>query len=371
MKTTHAPILLVIDHFGSGGAQRQIVAIANGLTALGNNVHVFVYYPKIDHYKASLNEKIIIHEAHKKGRFGFGVIFNLLILLYKNKYRSALAFLHTPAFYLELSSLFYFGKMKIYYSERSSLSLGSNNFFSKIKIKMHSLCDHITSNSIVQSGILAKIYGLNKVSYIPNVMDKSFFDMPLSDEKYKLKRFVVLAHTTPFKNYDYIADSLIEYLKMYDCVPPVVHWYGEIYQPERIEIMKRKLAKYGLESHLIFYGVVTNIKEVLNNAYFLLHPSKYESSANAVAESLAMSTPVLLGNISDHEIIIEQSKAGFIYNLNEPKELAEQINHMEKLSKSSYSLLSVNAKLFAEKHYKLEVVIAEYDNLLRGDLNKN
>ena len=40
-------ILLVIDHFGSGGAQKQIVTLAVGLKRKGFQVEIFNYYSSI------------------------------------------------------------------------------------------------------------------------------------------------------------------------------------------------------------------------------------------------------------------------------------------------------------------------------------
>ncbi len=49
-------LLFVIDHFGSGGAQRQMVNLALGLSRRGHDVEFLVYYPEFDFFRARVDE---------------------------------------------------------------------------------------------------------------------------------------------------------------------------------------------------------------------------------------------------------------------------------------------------------------------------
>jgi hypothetical protein len=42
-------VLLVIDGFGSGGAQRQMVNLAAGLTRRGHTAEFAIYHPEMRH----------------------------------------------------------------------------------------------------------------------------------------------------------------------------------------------------------------------------------------------------------------------------------------------------------------------------------
>lgn len=364
MKKKSPPVLLVIDHFGSGGAQRQIVAIANGLVAEGHEIHIFVYYPEFDHHRSTLDSRVLVIEADKTSKSSFGVILTLFLALYKYRYKSAMAFLHTPAFYLELASFFYLGNLRLYYSERSSVGLGKKGLFSWIKKKMHCVCDEITSNSIVQTKILGDYYGHDMVSYIPNAMPEDLFKVDVTGAAYKHKNIVVLSHTRAFKNFRYVADALIEYQKIYKKKPTIINWYGEIYYSSELEEVQDMMKSNDLADYLVFHGVVSDVKEILNEAYFLLHPSKYESSSNAVAEALVTGTPVLLGDIADHKDIVASSSAGYIVSLNRPCELAEKLHQCESLSFDDYLNFCNNAHSFACNNYKSEVIVHQYQKLL-------
>jgi glycosyltransferase involved in cell wall biosynthesis len=364
MKTNDSPILLVIDHFGSGGAQRQIVAIANGLVNIGLTVHIVNYYPQFEHHRNSIDKQVIIHDLRKKGKLGVGVIIGMIRLLRKYHYQSALAFLDTPAFYLEIASLFSNSDTKIFFSERSAIELKPKGVLSGLKKNLHKLTSHITSNSMVQTEMLKKYYGDNHISYIPNIMADELFQLPCNDKKFQLKAFIVLSHTRPFKNFIYVAQALVLYKKIYKSPPPVIQWYGEIYPSKELDNIKTLLSENKLQDNIVFHGAVKNVKELINDAYFLIHASLFESSANAVAEALTAATPVIVGNIPEHEAMIELSSAGYLVDLKDPLELSKVIRNAENLSSTEYIQLAQKARDYACSNHKSEQVIDKYSRLL-------
>ena len=67
-------ILLVIDHFGSGGAQRQMVYLAGGLHDRGHDVEFFVYHPHHDFFRSAVDERrIVVHEVDRRSTSRLGV----------------------------------------------------------------------------------------------------------------------------------------------------------------------------------------------------------------------------------------------------------------------------------------------------------
>ena len=48
-------VLLVIDHFGPGGAQRQIVELACGMQRRGHEIEMFVYFPEHGFFRPLLD----------------------------------------------------------------------------------------------------------------------------------------------------------------------------------------------------------------------------------------------------------------------------------------------------------------------------
>src|SRR4051794_21257220 len=96
-------ILLVIDHLGSGGAQRQIASLALGLSARGHSIEVFAYYPDNFFKELLLAENIRIHFQPKRSRFDLRVFFGLARQMRRGQYDAVLAYLDTPIFYAEFA----------------------------------------------------------------------------------------------------------------------------------------------------------------------------------------------------------------------------------------------------------------------------
>ena len=76
-KETKSPInksyLFIIDHFGSGGAQRQLVTLALALKSKGYQIEFFAYYPKYTFYLPLLeNANIPVHWSDKKSKLSQG-----------------------------------------------------------------------------------------------------------------------------------------------------------------------------------------------------------------------------------------------------------------------------------------------------------
>jgi hypothetical protein len=87
-------VLLIIDHVGLGGAQRQIVELACGLKRNGHEVEVFVYFPQHDFFRPLLQEHGIAVHAYPKGTgFCMGVLARLILHLINRCFSAAVYYM--------------------------------------------------------------------------------------------------------------------------------------------------------------------------------------------------------------------------------------------------------------------------------------
>ena len=99
-------VLLIIDHFGSGGAQRQMVELACGLSRRGHVVEMFVYFPHHDFFRAHLDDlHILVHEHPKLGVGSIRVVMGLAGVMRRGMFDVAVSFLSTANIYAELARL--------------------------------------------------------------------------------------------------------------------------------------------------------------------------------------------------------------------------------------------------------------------------
>src|SRR5262245_58148799 len=114
-------LLLVIDHFGLGGAQRQLVELACGLAQRGHVVEAFIYFPQHDFFRARMEASgVRIHEVQKGPGFSFATLRRLMAVLRDGHYDVVVSFLNSPNVYAELAKLARGGGQALVVSERCS-----------------------------------------------------------------------------------------------------------------------------------------------------------------------------------------------------------------------------------------------------------
>lgn len=68
----------------------------------------------------------------------------------------------------------------------------------------------------------------------------------------------------------------------------------------------------GLSSHVEFVGVVKPIEKLVGAADAVLLPSKWEGLPNAVVESMACATPVLVSPAANADSLVHDGREGFV-----------------------------------------------------------
>jgi glycosyltransferase involved in cell wall biosynthesis len=245
-------ILCVIDHFGSGGAQRQLVTLAIQLASLGHEVHFFIYYPGYDFFRDEVQQAgIRVYECPKRRKgFSLAVLKDLRNLIIDNKYDIALAFLDTPSIYLLLAGIA--TKTKLIVSDRSSY-IKNNSIGLKFKRQLYRLADNIVANSFTQHNWLVNCaYMLsNKVITIYNGYDtKIFFYAPLVPDTKKSLSWVCVGRISPVKNLVALIEGLDIFYRRNNWCPRIT-WVGitdnSEYQHTILELLESRpeVKKYG------------------------------------------------------------------------------------------------------------------------------
>jgi glycosyltransferase involved in cell wall biosynthesis len=169
-------ILMLIDHFGSGGAQRQIVNLAKGLKEQGYYVEFAIYYPQFRHFESEVKQAgIEINELKKSSRFSFSIIYSVCQLIKKKCFNLVISFLDTPNTYAEMASLF--TGVKCIVSERSAFPGNKISLSRYIQCTLHTLADRIVVNSKSHQSALIKAFPFlkNKAHIIYNIIGDEFF----------------------------------------------------------------------------------------------------------------------------------------------------------------------------------------------------
>lgn len=363
-------LLLVIDHFGAGGAQRQIVELACGLKRRGHSVEMFAYFPSHGFFRPRVDEQqIVVHEYDKGSGFSLGVVRRLAELINRRNFDVVVSYLSSPNVYAELAKLFA-PRARLVVSERTSFHDDKSRVSAFGRRALHVAADHVVANSHTQSDWLRRRPWLrDKVSCIYNGLDLGLFagDRTFPQRAEPL-RLVAVGRVGPEKN----ALNLIRALTLFHRewgYAPQVSWIGARDGSsagrgycQRVDELLESCPE--VKNNWRWLGEEANIPELLQKYHALIHPSFYEGLPNVVCEALASGMPVLLSNVCDHPLLAGHGERGFLFEPAEPRSIANAIKRLTALEADDWGKLSRNARRYAEENLGAERMITEYEDLL-------
>lgn len=364
-------ILLVIDNLSTGGAQRQMINLAIGLSEK-HSVYLLTYF-KENFYSEQLSKTSINHITYpKRRRFDYQIVRQIVKISKKNQIDLICAFLFTPSLYTLVAKPF-LPKVKLVISERTFEGLVSR-FNKNITRRLYFLANKITTNSYHQKLVLEnhqKNYS-NRIKYIPNGVDVSIFK-PLKDEKIEIPiKILGIGRVSDLKNTKLLIEA-IAILREKHQVIVKVEWLGvkyawstdqTSYYNDCVELLKDKK----LDDNWIWHGQKSNVENYLRNTNLLVHASKGEGFPNVICEALASGVPVIASNVYDHPVIIKDGVNGYLFNPQNADDLADRILKYYNLNDKEKIKLAKVARVTALENFANDIYVKNYHELFSRTL---
>jgi glycosyltransferase involved in cell wall biosynthesis len=362
-------VLLVIDHFGSGGAQRQIVELACGLKQRGHSVEMFAYFPKRNFFRHRVDEQqIVVHEYDKGLGFSFEVVRRLVALIKRRNIDIVVSYLSSPNIYAELAKLVA-PSAKLVVSERTSFHDDRSHAGAFARTAMHAAADKVVANSETQSAWLRRRWWLkHKVSCIYNGIDLARFATAGSAPgDGNPLRLVAIGRVSPEKNALNLIRALVPFQRQFGYAPQI-SWIGErdssaagkLYCQQVDELLE---SLPEVRRNWRWLGEEPDIPRLLQEHHALIHASFFEGLPNVVCEALAAGMPVLLSNVCDHSLLVADGERGFLFDPSEPGSIAAAIGKLAALDVEDWRRISRNARLYAEHKLGVDRMIGAYEDL--------
>ena len=352
-------IILFTDSLGAGGAQRQLVGLAVMLKNIKHEVKVCTYH-NIDFYKSYLDENHVKNELIQNADDPKKRIFSVFRYLKKESPNYVIAYQETPSLIACLCKILGC-KYKLIVSERNTTQyIGLKE---KVRFFLYRWANDIVPNSYSQEKFLLSHYTWmkNKVTTISNFVDLDKFSFS-NKIKSGIPIIVVAATIWHSKN----TKGLIKAVKILAEKQMVfkIKWYGIINDyKEYLEECLELIRLYKLQDYIELLPKTKQIHEKYAECDFFCLPSFYEGTPNVICEAMACGRPILCSNVCDNSIYVKEDSNGFLFNPNNPIDIASKIqkaldlNDMEyqKMCKCSReranSMLSEN--LFLSKYIKI------------------
>ncbi len=361
--------LFVIDNLSTGGAQRQMINLALGLTRRGYLIELFCYAPG-DLLAPPLNNAgIRVHWSLKRSRYAPDSIIALRRLIAGGRFDLALSFLNTPNFYAIMAGrLLGFRHIPVVVSERFCDLPEGVIWQDRFVRQFYRFANHIVSNSHHQHANLAAKYPYlkDRVSTIYNGYDLGLFAPAQAETRHAGLRLLVVASVSSYKNGLCLIEALNILGRQYKFYPSVT-WIGQkVMFGERLVYLNQmdaKISSYGLGNQWQWLGQRSDIVQQMHEHDVLIHPSYGEGLPNVVCEALACARPVIISNTLDHTRLVRHNDNGLLFDYRSPEDLAEKIRQFSDLPPEARQAMGKSGRRFAEDHLSLDRFINEYEHL--------
>lgn len=231
----------------------------------------------------------------------------------------------------------------------------SVSFYSRIMTKAdHIICVSTSIKDYIQNHYEApdkKITviprGIDLEVFNPGKLDKEFIET--FKKKWKLEnKFVVtsVGRVTQLKDYETFIKAVSLVQSKYPNVAGLVVGGVREDKKEYFESLKLLASNKGLGKNIIFTGSQSKIAEIYALSDVVVSSSKKpESFGRAVAEAIALNTPVIATNHGGVKDIIIEKENGFLFDVGNEKQLSEYILKSRDLNFNGYNYISNNFNL--------------------------
>lgn len=359
-------VLLLIDNFGPGGAQRQIVTLAKLFQQHKFDVE-FLTYNKGDFFLPSVIE-LGIKVHHIETRTTIQRIIRVRKLIQKGSFDVVISFLETPNFLNCISAVGHH-KWKVITCERSS----KDSTFIGTKHRIYNFFQRF-SDAIVCNSENA----MNKwMSHYPNYSKKLHYIynavcLPEVTSEYTIKRdgrlhIVVAASCQFLKNPISVAQavaSLPSEIQSKICI----EWYGvqsvtvggSACYDRTIDVIE----KNGIAESMMMLPPTNDMANVMNRADCVAIFSQLEGLPNAICEGMTIGKPIIMSKVSDYWQLVDDTN-GLLCEWDSVDLIAQALSDMVEKSNDELLLMGRNSLERAYSLFNPEVIIDKWIQLIK------
>jgi len=309
-------VFFLIRSLNYGGAERQVITLANGLYKQGFNVGVIVFYSG-GQLEKGLNVPIFSLKKHSRWDV-FGFFLRLVSLLKKEKPDILNTYLVEPNILGVILKPF-FPKIKIVWGIRASnMDLSKYDWFCRLTFRIQAILskfpDLIIANS--KAGIkyhLKHQFPKEKMMIIPNGIDTERF-YPDYERGKKLRRELginenekligLVARLDPMKDHITFLKAAGLLAKEMDNVRFVCVGDGPLDYQKKLDKLSEEI---GLANRIHWLGSRENMLEVYNMLDILTSSSFGEGFSNVIGEAMACGVPAVVTDVGDSSWIVEDT----------------------------------------------------------------
>ncbi len=331
-------VLLFIDSLLSGGAQRQIVVLANELHRRGHRVEILAYYPG-DQLSSFLCSPAIRYEiVPRRGRFDPLYAVRLYRHLRRSSPDCIISYLTTPNFWARTVGRLA-GVGHVITSERD-VGLGTRRGIAWLERLLAHASSRIVVNAYeIRRGLGALGIREERIDVVYNGVDLAEFSRR-SPEQVKATRdalgvtpeeFLILlpGRISQQKNQRLLVEAVrpLEVARRH----VKVAFAGNELSIELKEQLVGEVRAGGMEDRFLFLGPRSDMPLLYSAADLVVLPSLWEGFPNVVIEAMACETPVVVSDVSDNGILVGDGVGGRVFESGSSAALREALEEIIRM----------------------------------------
>ena len=364
-------IILFINGLTSGGAEHQLVELANGLMERGYDVTITTFSDVSDHYKYS--PQIKRHQI-AQGRSRLIKLLGIFLYFFFLKADCVISFGQRENYFCLIPLWFRSSKkIRVIAGERNTTVGPSSSIERKLLDKYYQRADFIVPNSFSQRNYIIKVKPeyTRKTITITNFTNlKDFTASPLPGGE-KLS-FVVFGRYDKQKNCIRFAEAIHDLKKRSDRAF-VVEWYGNQSFKDKepnpfYQEMNNKVIELGLQDTLILKDQTKDVSSIMKKYDAFCLPSLWEGFSNAIGEAICCGRPCLVSDVSDNGVMVQNGLNGFLFDPQSTDDIVVAFLKFFSLTEDGRMKMGLESRKRAETLFNKERFVSSYEKLINSEI---
>jgi glycosyltransferase involved in cell wall biosynthesis len=209
----------------------------------------------------------------------------------------------------------------------------------------------------------------SKITVIPYYIDFDRFPFAVGGEKRKSsEEFIIgaVGRLSPEKGQRILLSALKLVLQKSENVR--LWLIGDGVDRESLKTMAEEL---GISERVKFWGMRSDIPELLRQMDLLVQPSHYEGLGIAIQEAMASGVPVVASEVGGIPELIEQGKTGVMFPVGDSRALADEIIRMVNLDQAERNRMILKARESSEARFSKATVVNQLSDLYLRTFEKH
>lgn len=353
--------LFVVPSLTTGGAERVVSVLANGLVAAGQKVTVLIYFDTQTKYELDNRVDLINFSGGDECVYNNMNYYCRLTKLHRYIYDANPDFIIPFLYHVCIQVLVAaFG-----FRKRIIQTIRNNP-----RLFPDSLLQRWLRNSFLLASPKIMVQNNEQKNMFPSFLKRKMFVLPnpvsndfLKSTRTEPNNFLIVAvgRLTEQKNFTLVIKAVKCIVNVYPNIR--LNIYGDGPLRSSLDDLVKQL---NLEANVFLMGRSENVKKILENASLFVLSSNFEGMPNALLEAMAIGVPCISTKCSTGPMeLIENGKDGLLVDVDNIEEMVNAFKFMIENPKHMH-LIGKNAKSKILQFYTEEKIVFDFITCLNS-----